>query len=120
MPVPVSNRREERRSRVFNLREAKVEFTGPDGTAHRWPLIDLSLSGGSFLLADRIPDLEVGATGTGGLIVVGESEIHVNFQVRHVTHDFGQGYACGVQLFTVGDKDRNEIAALVSRLERSV
>ena len=118
MPVRVRNRREERRSRMPSFREAEIEFTGPDGTAHKWPLIELSLSGGSFLLPEQNPGLEVGTTGEGGVIRVGESEIHVNFEIRHVTHDDGKGCGCGVQLYTMSDQDRNEIAALISRLQR--
>ena len=100
--------------------EAEIEFTGPDGTAHKRPLIELSVSGGSFLLAERIPGLEVGTTGEGSVIRVGEFEIHVNFVIRHVTPDDGTGYECGLQLYTMSDQDRNEIAALISRLQRSV
>ncbi len=100
--------------------EAEIEFTGPDGTAHKRPLIELSVSGGSFLLAERVPGLGVGTTGEGAVIRVGESEIHVNFEIRHVTHDDGQGCGCGVQLYTMSDQDRNEIAALLSRLQQSV
>ena len=119
MPVRVTHRRQERRSRMPDCQEAKIEFTGPDGTAHKWPLIDLSVSGGSFQLPERIPGLQVGTAGEGSVIRVGESEIHVNFEIRHVTHDDEKGYQCGVQLFTMSDQDRNEIAALISRLQSS-
>ena len=120
MPVPVNHHREERRSRIPGFQEAAIEFTGPDGAAHKWPLIELSLSGGSFQLPERIPDLEVGSMGEDSVIRVGEIEIHVNMQIRHLTRCDPKGYQCGVQLYTVSDQDRNEIAALISRLQRSV
>ena len=119
MPVRVRNRREERRSRMPGFRGAVIEFTGPDGTALKRPLVGLSVSGGSFQLAERIRGLEVGTTGEACVIRVGESEIHVNFEVRHVTHAEGKRYECGVQLYMMSDQDRNEIAALISRLQRS-
>ncbi len=120
MPVRVKHRREEPRSRMPGFQNAEIEFTAPDGMAYKRPLIELSVSGGSFQLPERIPGLEVGATGEGSVIRVGEFEIHVNFVIRHVTRDDGTGYECGVQLYTMSDQDRNEIAALISRLQRSV
>ncbi len=117
MPVQIENRRWNPRSRIPNFQDAEIEFTGPDGTAHKRPLIELSVSGGSFLLAERIPGLDVGTTVEDSVIRFGESEIHVNFAIRHVTHDDEKGDECGVQLYTVSDRDRNEIAALISRLQ---
>ena len=120
MPLQVKNRREDPRSRIPGFQDAKIEFTGPDGTAHKRQLIELSVNGGSFQLPERIPGLEVGTTVEGSVIRVGEFEIHVNFKILHVTPDDGKGYECGVQLYTMSDQDRNEIAALISRLQRSV
>ncbi len=100
--------------------EAEIEFTGPDGTTHKQRLIELSVSGGSFLLAERIPGLDVGTTVEDSVIRFGESEIHVNFAIRHVTHGDGTAYEYGVQVYTMNDQDRNEMAALISRLERDL
>ncbi len=116
MPEEVKNRREEPRSRISGFQNAEIEFTGPDGTAHKWPLVELSVNGGSFQLPERIPDLEVGAAVTGAVIRVGESEIRVNFIIRHVTHGDGNAYEYGVQLYTMSEQDRNEIAALSLQL----
>ena len=118
MPTQVKNRREDPRSRIPDFQDAEIEFTGPDGTAHKWPLIELSLSGGSFQLPERIPGLEVGTTVEGSVIRVGEFEIHVNFVIRRVTRDDETGYEYGVQLYTMNDQDRNEMAALISRLQQ--
>ena len=117
MPIQINDRREDPRSQVPNFQDAEIEFTGPDGTAHKRPLIELSLSGGSFQLPERIPGLEVGTTVAGSVIRFGEFEIHVNFVIRRVTRYDGRGYECGVQFYTMNDQDRNEMAALISRLE---
>ncbi len=117
MPVQIENRRWNPRSRIPNFQDAEIEFTGPDGTAHKRPLIELSVSGGSFLLAERILGLEVGTTVEDSVIRFGESEIRVNFSIRHVTHDDGKGYECGVQFYKMSARDRNEMVALISRLE---
>ncbi len=117
MPL-VKHHREERRSWISDFQRAEIEFTGSDGTAHKRRLIELSVSGGSFQLPERIPGLEVGAMVEGSVIRVGELEIHVNFEIRHVTPDDGKGYECGVQLYPMSAQDRNEMAALISRLHR--
>ena len=118
MPVRVKNRREERRSWIPRFQDAEIEFTGPDGTAHKRPLIELSLSGGSFQLPELVPGLEVGTAVEGSVIRFGEFKIHVNFVVRRVTRYEGGAYECGVQLYTMSEQDRNEMAALISRLQQ--
>ncbi len=118
MTVQIKNRRADPRSRIHGFQNGDIEFTGPDGTAHKRPLIELSVSGGSFQLPERIPGLEVGTAVAGGVIRFGELEIQVNFVVRHVTHGDGNAYEYGVQIYTMNDQDRNEMAALISRLEQ--
>ena len=118
MPVQVKNRRQVLRSRIPEFQEAEIEFTGPDGTAHKLPLIELSTSGGSFLLPERIPGLEVGTMVEGSVIRIGEFEIHVNLQIRHVTRVDPKRYECGVQLYTMNEQDGNELTALISQLQR--
>ncbi len=118
MPARIKNRREERRSLIPDFPSAEIEFTGPDGTAHKRPLIELSTSGSSFQLPERIPGLEVGTPVEGSVIRFGEFEIRVNFVIRRVTRDDVTGYEYGVQLYTMSDQDRNEMATLISRLQR--
>ncbi len=118
MPVRVKNRRQEPRRRIPDSQDAEIEFTGTDETAHKRPLIDMSVSGCSFQLPERIPGLEVGTPVEGSVIRVAEFEIHANFVIRRVTRDDEKGYEYGVQLYTMSDQDRNEMAALISRLEQ--
>jgi hypothetical protein len=117
VPVQVKNRRWNPRNRIPNFQDAEIEFTGPGGTAHKWPLIELSLGGGSFQLPERIPDLEVGTTIEDGVIRVGEFEIYVNFAIRRVTRYSGEAYECGVQFYMMSAQSRIEMVALISRLQ---
>jgi len=105
---------------MSGFQNAEIEFTEPDGTAHKRPLIELSVGGGSFQLREPIPGLEVGTTIEDGVIRFGEFKIHVNFVVRRVTRYEGGAYECGVQLYTMSEQDRNEMAALISRLQRDL
>ena len=115
MPKQVQDRREDGRRRIPGFVGAVIAFNGPDGTAHRYPLIELSLAGGSFEIPARIGGLDKGAPCDGGRICVGEIEIKVNLQIRHVTR-VGHVYECGARIFPTSDEDRNEMAALISRL----
>lgn len=118
MPVRFKNRREDPRSQIPGFQDAEIEFAAPDGATHKRPLIELSVGGGSFHMPERIPGLEVGAAVTGSVIRVAEFEIHVNLVIRRVTRADGRGYEYGVQFYTVNEQDRNEMAALIARLER--
>jgi hypothetical protein len=95
---------------------AVIAFKGPDGTAHRFPIIELSVGGGSFELPARVKGLEAGASCGGGSICVGEIEIKINLQIRHVTRSDGTLYECGARIFPTSDEDLNELTALVARL----
>ena len=105
---------------MSGFQDAEIEFTEPDGAAHKCPLIELSVGGGSFQLPEQIPGLEVGTTVEGSVIRVGEFKIHVNFVVRRVTRYEGGAYECGVQLYTMSEQDRNEMNALISQLQRDL
>ena len=115
MPKQVQDRREDGRKRIPGFVGALIAFNGPDGTTHRYPIIELSVGGGSFEIPARIRGLDEGAVCDGGSICVGEIEIKVNLEIRHVTR-VGPLYECGVQIFPTSDDDRNEMAALVARL----
>ena len=117
MPVQAKNRRWNPRSRIPNFQDAEIEFTGPEGTVYKRPLLELSLSGSSFQLPERIPGLEAGTTVEDSVIRFGEFEIHVSFAIRRVTGDDEKGYECGVQFYKMSARSRSEIAALISRLQ---
>ncbi len=117
MTVQIKDRREDSRSRISGFQNGDIEFTGPDGTAYKRPLIELSLSGGSFRLPERIPGLEVGTTIKGSVIWMDGFEIHVNFAIRHVTRYDRKRYMCGVEFHTMSHQDRNEMNALISQLQ---
>ena len=56
----------------------------------------------------------------GCVIRVGELEVQVNFIIRYVTHGDGKAYEYGVEIYTMNEQDRNEMAALISQLERDL
>ena len=115
MPTQVKNRRGEPRGKIPDFQDAEIDLTFPDGNRRTLPLVGLSVNGGSFHLCERVRGLEVGTTIHGGVIRIGELEIHVHLEVRHVTRD-GNEYDCGVRFYPMSDDDRNEMAGLMTRL----
>jgi len=116
MPMQVQDRREDGRKRIPGFVDAEITFQTPDGTTHRYPLIELSVGGGSFELPERVRGLEAGTDCGGGHLLVGDLDIHINLQICHLTRCEGSRYECGARMFPINDEDRNELAALISRL----
>jgi hypothetical protein len=115
MPTKVTNRRGETRGEIPDFQDAEIELNLPDGSRRTLPLGGLSVNGGSFHLAKRVRGLDVGTTIHGAVIRIGELEIKVHMEVRHVTRT-GNEYDCGGRFFPMSDDDRNEMAGLIARL----
>jgi len=116
MPTKIENRRRDVRNPIPEFLEAQIEFSAPDGSSQELPLIELSVSGGSFRMPQRIPGLKAGVMIDIALIRVGEIEIRSHVEMLHVTRGGGSSYVCGVRLYPATDDDRNELIGLVSRL----
>jgi len=115
MPTKVVNRRGEPRGDIPDFQDAEIDLNLPDGSKRTLPLGGLSVNGGSFHLPDKVVGLEVGTTIHGAVIRIGELEINVHMEVRHVTRS-GNQYDCGGRFYPMSDDDRNEMAGLMARL----
>ena len=117
MPVRIRNRRGDPRSRIPGFQDAEIAFKTADGVEHRFPLVELSVQGGSFRLANKMPDLKIGTVIDAAQIRVGEITIQANLEVLHVSRIEGSAYVCGTRLYPVSEENHNELTSLVSRLE---
>lgn len=117
MPTKIEERRSEERIRFPDFLGAEIEFEMPVGVTHICPMIELSMSGGSFPLDRRIDGLDTGASITNATIRVGELEVGAHLQVLRVSRGTKYPFVCGVQIFPATDLDRNELTGLLSRLD---
>ena len=109
-------RREDPRYFLPHALGAEMEFDGPDGTRHRYPLLDISIRGASFSLPLRLEGIDEGAMLGNAVIRVDDLEIQGNFSVLHATRRFRAHYSCGVQFYPKTDLDQNQLVSFVSRL----
>ena len=110
-------RREDPRYFLPLASRAEMEFDGPDGTRHRYPLLNISIRGASFSLPLRFEGIDEGAMLGNAVMRVDDLEIQGNFTVHHSTRRFRASYSCGVQFYPKTDLDQNQLVSFVSRLD---
>ena len=81
-------RREDPRYFLPSALGAEMEFDGPDGTRHRFPLLDISIRGASFTLPLRFEWIDAGAMLGNAVIRIDDLEIQGNLTVLHATARF--------------------------------
>ena len=111
------HRREDPRYFLPYVLGAELEFDGPDGARHRYPLMDVSIRGVSFALPLRVEGIDEGAMLPNAVILVDDLEIRGNLAVNHTTRRFRARYRCGVQFYPKTDVDQNQLVSFVSRLD---
>lgn len=110
-------RREDPRYRLPYALGAEMAFDGPDGTRHRYDLINISIRGASFFLPERRRGIQQGAMLLNAVILVDDLEIQGNVAVLHATPRLRQSFSCGVQFYPKTDFDQNQLVSFVSRLD---
>ncbi len=109
-------RREDPRYSLTNALGAEMEFDGPDGRRHRYPLLDLSIRGAGFSMPLQFEGSDAGAMLGNAMIRVDELAAQGNLRVLHGTLRFPE-YGCGVQFYPKSDVDQNQLTRIMSRLE---
>ena len=117
MPTKIDNRRGETRTPLPEYLRATIRVRAAGGLEQEYRLLELSMSGASFVLPQRTSGIETGDSLENVVLCVGDLEVASHAQVLHVSRLEGNAYACGVRLFPAGEEDRNELSGLVSRLE---
>jgi hypothetical protein len=116
MPKQIQNR-DEPRYPVPSAMGAELEFDRPDGTRHRYSLLDVSMRGACFAMPLRSEGIDAGAMLVNALLLVDDVKIGGNLAVQHTTRQFRANYTCGVQFFPRTDLDQNQLVSLVSRMD---
>jgi hypothetical protein len=99
--------------------EACVEVNYPDCANRnvRLPLVDISISGLSFVMTEELPALENGSNLTDVVVRLGDCEIHGELVVMHMTPQSDARTICGALFFTATDQDLLKLRSAVAGME---
>jgi len=119
MATVSQTRRVTRRYAVSKSHHARLEFDypGPGGRRYDLPLIDLSVSGLSFVCDDELPELESGTTVSPVIIRLGKCDIHGDLLVMHVTPDPSSETVCGALFYPAKDADLLKLKSAIAGIE---
>jgi len=111
-------RRRIRRHVLPTRGDASIEFCYPEGgQRERFRLLDLSVSGLSFLLDQNAPTLEAGLDLSNVVLRVANCEIRGDLLVMHVTADSASQSQCGALFYPASDIELIKLKSVVAGIE---
>ncbi len=119
MTVSQACRRKVRRHSATGTVEACVEITYPDSASRnvRLPLVDISISGLSFIMTEELPAIESGSNLTNVVVRLGGCEIHGELVVMHMTPQGGERTICGALFYAASDEDIIKLRSAIAGME---
>ena len=119
MTTTTGCRRKQRRRTTSGSGSAVVEinYPQPEGPRHQLALVDVSVSGLSFVFEDELAGLEAGADLHDVLIRLGDCEIHGELVVMHVTPQGPDRSLCGALFYAAGDTDLLKWRSAIAGME---
>jgi hypothetical protein len=119
MATVSQTRRVTRRYAVSTSHHARLEFDypGPGGRHFDLSLIDISVSGLSFLCGDDLPGLDSGTTLSPVVIRLGKCDIHGDLLVMHVTSGPSNKTTCGALFYPAKDADLLKLKSAIAGIE---
>jgi len=112
-------RRETRRHPAKGSEEACVELSTPNRTGERLrlSLVDISISGLSFVVGDELPGIEDGSDLSDAVIHLGECQIRGDLVVMHLTPQTDTRTLCGALFYAASDEDLLKLRSAVAGME---
>ena len=109
-------RQRDRRFPLFRPQKALVEFDF-DGRAWRLPLVDVSVTGLSFVTDEEVPGLRIGVRIESAVLRVADCEIRGNVAIRHVTPHPDWTTLYGGIFYPAEESDLNRLSGLLAGIE---
>lgn len=98
--------------------DASIEFPFPEGgERQQFRLLDLSVSGLSFLLGENPPLLEAGLELPNVVLRVANCEVRGDMLVMHVTSDSVSQSQCGALFYPASDIELVKLKSVVAGIE---
>jgi hypothetical protein len=100
-------RRTQRRHATKGTEGAVVEMTYPQptGPSHEFPLVDISISGLSFIFEDELPGIDSGDALSDVVVRLADCDIRGELVVMHVTAHSETRRVCGALFYAASDTD---------------
>jgi hypothetical protein len=119
MTTAESCRRKTKRHPARDSEEACVELSTPHRRDERCrlPLMDISVSGLSFVIGDELPDIENGSDLSDAVIHLGECQIRGDLVVMHLTPQTDTRTICGALFYAASDSDLIKLRSAVAGME---
>jgi len=95
----------------------EVNYPQPEGKRHQLALIDVSVSGLSFVFESELAGLESGADLHDVLVRLGDCEIRGELVVMHVTPQGSGRWLCGALFYAAGDTDLLKWRSAIAGME---
>jgi len=109
-------RQRDRRFPLFRPQKASVEFEF-DGRAWRLPLVDVSVTGLSFVTDEEVPGLRTGVRIESAVLRVADCEIRGNVALRHVTPHPDWTTLYGGIFYPAEESDLHRLSGLLAGIE---
>ena len=115
MPSRIARQRD-RRFPLFRPQKASVEFDF-GGRSWRLPLVDVSVTGLSFVTVEKVPGLGNGVRIENAVMRVAECEIRGNVAIRHVTPHADWTTLYGGIFYPAEESDLLRLSGLLAGIE---
>ena len=119
MSSTVAHRRRDRRLGVSRAYAAYIEFDYPQPHGHRWrlTLLDISVAGLSFALAEDLDGIEVGSTISNVAVRVEDHEFRGDLVVMRVTPVAELPTVCGALIYPATEEELEKLKNAIAWIE---
>ena len=111
-----SARQRDRRFPLFRPQKASIEFE-LGGRTWRLPLVDVSVTGLSFVTVEEVPGLNIGSRIESAVVRVADCEIRGNVALRHVTPHPDWTTLYGGIFYPAEESDLHRLSGLLAGIE---
>lgn len=116
MPPQTARRQRDRRFPLFRPQKASVEFSH-GGRSWNLPLVDVSVTGLSFVTDEEVPGLTVGVRLENVVMRIAECEIRGNVAIRHATSHPDWTTLYGGILYPAEESDLLKLSGVLAGIE---
>ena len=119
MTTSTTCRRTQQRHTAVGTNTASIElsFPQPEGRRYLLPLVDLSVSGLSFVFEEELAGIENGTALSDVRVHLGNCEIQGDLVVMHITERSSTQWTCGALFYAAGDTDLLKWRSAIAGIE---